>query len=225
MSRRSGSGSFMQEEAPGSAFSKELSSGSISSQPARRCGWPLRCSAPLKSGARNGLASCAATTDCGRTCLSLRAKLAVARGRSTSGSGSSPPATCISRLSLRAESLISASSPRSTNRDGSRVAVCARIFAIPSRRFSSTSRWAGVIDASALTRARSSRASRAMAWNLPRSISPCSTRVSRALTALARMGRIPSLSRGGRWAGRACLVRPVRRRGCANRFLPVRSSC
>ena len=49
--------------APGAACSKEFSSGSISSHPAR---YPCTFGAFwLKSGTRNGLASCACTTDCG----------------------------------------------------------------------------------------------------------------------------------------------------------------
>ncbi len=206
----------MHEGAPGAGFSNELNNGSMSSQPASRP-WALRGAASEKSGARNGLASWAATTERGTTCRSLRAADTAGRCCSTSGSGSSPPAICISRFILRAESLTSASSPSRVNKDGSRVAVCARIFAMPSSRFSCASRCGSVIDVSALTRARSSRARSAMAWNLLRSISPCRTWVSTARTALARTGRIPSFSRGRRCAGRDVPVRPERRRGCANR--------
>ena len=86
------------------------------------------------------MASCAVATDFGTTCFSLRMAVELARFGSTSGSGSSPPAICISRFTRRAESQISASSARRENNDGSRAAVWARIFAIPSRRFSWVSR-------------------------------------------------------------------------------------
>ena len=157
----------MQDGAPGAAFSNEFSSGVMSSQPASRRSCARRVCALLKSGARNGLASCAVATDCGTTCFSVR--MTVAWFCSTSGSGSSPPAICISRFSRRAESVISASSASSENSDGSLAAVCARIVAIPSSRFSWVSRCSSDIDGSAFTRARSSRASNAMTWNLVRS--------------------------------------------------------
>ena len=93
---------------------------------------------------------------------------------------------------------IFASSARRENSDGSRAAVWARIVAIPSSRLSSPSRLASVSPVSVLTRMRSSRASRATAWNRDRTDTawPRSTADSISRTARARIGMTPSLSRG-----------------------------
>ena len=65
--RAAGAGRAMHAGAPLPARSNELSSGLSSSQPARRRGRGVLGRAAEKSGARNGLASCRETTDCGTT--------------------------------------------------------------------------------------------------------------------------------------------------------------
>ena len=84
----------MQAESPPPARSKELSSGSSSSHPARRRGGRCRCGAAEKSGARNGLASCREITDCGTTRRSGAAGGAGVTGGGTSSGAGSTPAAC-----------------------------------------------------------------------------------------------------------------------------------
>ena len=195
-----GSGSSMHAEAPPPARSKELNNGPSSSHPASRTGLALVCAAAAKSGTRKGLASWRETTDCGTTRRSGAGAGAASSSAdgSSSGSASTPAASSISRLSALAESETTASSASSISREVSRAAVSARIVATPSRRLSCAARWASVLVVSALTRARSSRTSRATTWNRVRtegSTGPRWTAPSTARTARASTGMIPSLSR------------------------------
>ena len=86
----------------------------------------------------------------------------------SSGAARPRPSRSISRLSDLAASETTASSASSSSSEVSRAAVFARIVAMPSRRLSCSARWASVISLSALTRARSSRTSRATTWNFVR---------------------------------------------------------
>ena len=140
-----GSGSSMHAGAPGTGCSNALSTGPISSQPVSR---PLGFGfTALKSGTRNGLASWADRTDCGIVVRrSGRTPPSAVAAGSASGSGSRPPACCISRLSARVASPISASSCSSPNSDGCRAASRARLVATPSSRLRRLSRWASVSD-------------------------------------------------------------------------------
>ena len=187
------------QETPFAAYSKDVSSGPISSQPARRRGCTGRA-APVKSGTRNGLARRRATTDRGTTWRSVPEENVARTGSGVSGSGSVsiPAAASISRLSSAAASEIRASSASSTSSEVSRVAVLARIVATPSSRLSCSLRSASVLVVSALIRARSSRTSSATTWNLVRTDGrtlPRSTPASTSRTARASTGMMPSLSR------------------------------
>ena len=153
----------------------------------------MRGAALLKSGTMNGLASWAETTDCGTTRRSVGCS-ALNTG-SASGSGSSPPAVSMSRLIRLVASPMTASSWSSEKSDGSRAAVLARIVATPSSRLRKLSRWASLRLSSARTRARSSRASSATAWNRarwPEVSCRRSTACSTSRTALASSGMTPS---------------------------------
>ena len=134
---------------------------------ASRVGRGVLGRAAEKSGARNGLASCRETTDCGTTPCA-----AAAAGRSTGGPSSTPvsmPAlVSMSRLSDRASSETTASPSRSARSAASRTAVLARTVAMASRRLSWSSRRVWFPVSSARTRARSSRSNSAMAWNVAR---------------------------------------------------------
>ena len=188
----------MQAEAPLAAFSNDLSSGVSSSQPASRCPRALLFAAALKSGARNGLASWRAATDCGTTLRSRPASTTGSVATTSSGTASTPAASSISRLSLLAESETSASSASRARSEVSRAAVLARIVATPSSRLSCSLRCASVLVSSALMRARSSRTSRATTWNFVRTddiTDPRWTAASTSRTARASTGMMPSLSR------------------------------
>ena len=140
------SGSAMQADAPLAAYSNDVSSGPISSQPASRRGRTGRA-APEKSGTRNGLARRRETTDCGTTWRS-----AAGGARSRDRRPASPARVGLDAgggehlaLELAARSRRSAaSSASSTSREVSRVAVFARIVATPSSRLSCSARCASV---------------------------------------------------------------------------------
>ncbi len=145
------SGSAMQAAAPSEARSKDSRSGSMSSQVARIVELGRRCSAPEKSGVRNGLDSWRERTAAGTTARSLT-------GRSSSSAGTSsvtsrPAAACISRLSSQAASETWASSARSASSEVSRAAVLARIVPMPSSRLSCSARCGSVRVVSVFTRA------------------------------------------------------------------------
>ncbi|WP_242471234.1 hypothetical protein [Blastococcus sp. TML/C7B] len=163
----------------------------MSSQPASRCGRGAACGrAASKSGARNGLASCRETTDWGTTRRSSAAGASTgSAGGGSTGSGSIPAARSISVRSARADSDTTASSPRRARSAESRTAVRARIVAMPSSRFSCSARWLGLLASSALTRARSSRATRATAWNFVRTLAVTEPRWTAASTSLHRPGQ------------------------------------
>ena len=159
----------MQGEAPPPARSNELNSGPSSSQVARRRAGAALGLAAEKSGARKGLASWRETTVCGTTRRSGVAGATGGSGGATSRAAASNPASCSRfRMSARAASGRTASSASSASNDVSRVAVCARISAIPSRRLSIADRRASLLI-SARTLARSWRASTATTWNFVRS--------------------------------------------------------
>src|SRR6476620_5308413 len=207
-----GSGSLMHDESP--PCSNDRNSGPSSSQLARRPAALLRCATEEKSGARKGLASCLLTTDCGTTRRSGAAEVATGSfGVAGSGAGSSPAASSISRLSDLAASETTASSASNASSEVSRAAVLARIVAIPSRRLSCSARCASLLARSALTRARSSRTSRATTWNLVRPEGRTGPRwapASTSRTARASTGMMPSLSRSRarRWLRGAVRVAP-----------------
>ena len=195
-----GAGSAMHGEAPPPARSNELNSGPSSSQVARRrVGAALGLTAE-KSGARKGLASCRETTACGTTRRSgvAGAVSAGGSGGATSRAAASNPASCSRfRMSARAASDSTASSPSRSSNDVSRVAICARISAIPSRRLSMADRRASLLI-SARTRARSSRARTATTWNFVRSEGSTRPRCAAASTSdavRASTGMMPSSSR------------------------------
>ncbi len=188
--------------AEAAAYSKERSRGVISSQPAsRRARTGRETGGALKSGARNGFASCRATTVFGTTRRTADSGAASGSGAGGSSGASIPAAVIISRRSVVAASDRTASSASSWSRRGSRAAVFARIVATPSSRRSCSARYASVADWSVLTRLRSSRTSRATTWNLVRIdglIAARSTAPSTSRTALARTGIRPSASLAGR---------------------------
>ena len=133
-----GSGSSMHAGAPGAACSKEFSSGSISSQPARRpC---TRGAAWLKSGDQERVGQLGGRTDCGSTSARRTPFATRARARRLRLRLDARPAACISRSSRRVPSEISASSCEQVKSDGSRAAIWARIVATPSSRLSWVSR-------------------------------------------------------------------------------------
>ena len=190
------SGRSMQDEAP--PYSKDRKSGPSSSQLLSRPVGRL-CSKAEKSGARNGLASCLATTDFGTTRRSATVGAASNCGSGSGSSGTSKPAaSCISRLRVAASSETTTSSGSRTSREVSRAAVLARMVATPSSRLSCSVRCPSVLSASFLIRDRSSRTSRATTWNFVRpegrTLPRCAA-ASTSRTALARTGIIPSLSR------------------------------
>ena len=111
-------------------------------------------------------------------------------------------------MSALAASDRTASSASSASNDVSRVAVCARISAIPSRRLSIADRRASLLI-SARTRARSWRARTATTWNFVRSEGSTRPRCAAASTSLAvraSTGMMPS----SRARTRRCDARAVR---------------
>ena len=112
-------------------------------------------------------------------------------------------------MSARAASDRTASSASSASNDVSRVAVCARISAIPSRRLSIADRRASLLI-SARTLARSWRARTATTWNFVRSEGSTRPRWAAASTShavRASTGMMPSSSRA---RARRCDARAVR---------------
>ena len=102
-------------------------------------------------------------------------------------------------MSARAASDRTASSASSVSNDVSRVAVWARISAIPSRRLSIADRRASLLI-SARTRARSWRARTATTWNFVRSEDSTRPRWAAASTSdavRASTGMMPSLRAAG----------------------------
>ncbi len=170
----------------------------MSSQPAslRVLG---RGGAVENSGFMNGLASCRATAEGGAARRSGAALSVPGSGvAGFSGSCSRPALRCISRIRERTPEVTSASSSSSSKKEGSPAAVLARIAAMPSSRLSSTSRRDSGSDSSALKRARSRRASSAIAWYVARSIEVTRafcTAPSTRRTSRARTGTMPSWSR------------------------------
>ena len=116
-----------------------------------------------KSGARKGFASWRAMTVWGTTRRVVVAAWAGASG-SGSGAGSRPAARSRSFLRSTAWGETKAPSASSSSREVSRAAVLARIVAMPSSRDSIATRSLSGAVVSALTRARSSRTSRATTW-------------------------------------------------------------
>ena len=106
-----------------------------------------------------------------------------------------PADVSISRRSDLAASETTASSPRRAKREGSRMALLARMVAMPSRRLSWADFWASVVSSSSRTWVRSSRTSRAMTWNFVRTeevaTGPRCTAVSTSRTARASTGMMP----------------------------------
>ena len=191
------------------ARSKELSSGPSSSQLARRRGREVRCGTAEKSGARKGFASCREITDCGTTRRSGPAgTVAVSAGAISSGAGSMPRSRSISRLSDRAASETPESSASSASSPASRTAVVARMVAMPSRRLSCSARWLS-LPAAARTRARSSRSSRATAWNFVRTAGV--TRPRWAAASTSRAVRASTEMTSPLWRTRRCFRGAVRR--------------
>jgi hypothetical protein len=184
----------MHAGVPAPARSKELSSGPSSSQLARRRGREASCGTAEKSGARKGFASCREITDCGTTRRSEPAEaVAVSAGSISSGAGSIPRSRAISRLSDRTASETPAPSASSASSPASRTAVVARMAAMPSRRLSCSARWLSV-PAAARTRARSSRSSRATAWNFVRTAGVTRPRRASASTSRAVRASIETTS-------------------------------
>ena len=121
---------------------------------------------------------------------------------SSSGDSGAPDAISMSRRNVLAASVTAVSSARSWIREVSRAAVFARMVATPSSRLSSSVRSASVSSASVLARARSSRMSNAITWNLVRLLGPTlprSAAFSTSRTARASTGISPVSS-----PGRAC---------------------
>ena len=199
----------MQAGAPPPARSKELSSGPSSSQPARRCARAVRCGTAEKSGERKGLASCREITDCGTTRSSGSAgAVAVSAGAISSGACSMPRSRIISSLSDRAASETPASSASSASSPASRTAVVARMAAMPSRRLSRSARRLS-LPAAARTRARSSRSSRATAWNFVRTAGVTWPR--RAAASTSRAVRESTETTSPPWRTRRCFCGALRR--------------
>ena len=168
----------------------------------------MRCGTAEKSGARKGFASCREITDCGTTRRSEPAgAVAVCAGAISSGAGSMPRSRAISRLSDRAASETPASSASSASSPASRTAVVARMVAMPSRRLSCSARRLPV-PAAARTRARSSRSSRATAWNFVRTAGV--TRPRRAAASTSRAVRASTETTSSRWRARRCFRGAVR---------------
>ena len=199
----------MHAGAPPPARSKELSSGLSSSQPARRRGREVRCGTAERSEARKGFASCREITDCGTTCRSGATEaVAVSTGAISSDAGSMPRSRIISSLSDRAESETPESSASSASSPASLTAVVARMVAMPSRRLSCSARCLSVATA-AWTRARSSRNSRATAWNFVRTTGV--TRPRRVASSTSRAIRANVEMASLRWRTRCCFRGAVRR--------------
>ena len=193
--REVASGRSMHEEAPPS--SKERNSGPSSSHVASRPCTRRRSRPMPKSGTRNGLASWCWTTDCGTTRRSPRPGPASSSGLGSSATTSTPALRSISRRRSRALSVTTASSESRAKSEGSRVAVLARIVAMPSRRLSSSAFWASVSSVEARTSPRCSRTSSATTWNRtrwPGASGPRWTADSSSRTARASTGTMPSLS-------------------------------
>ena len=200
----------MHEDAPPS--SKERNSGPRSSHvDSRPC--TLRRSRPMpKSGTRNGLASWCWTTDWGTTRRSSSPGPASSDGLGSSTATSMPALRSISSRRSRALSVTCASSESRPKREGSRVAVLARMVAIPSRRLSSSAFCASVSAVDAFTSPRCSRTRSATTWNrtrCPGASGPRCTADSSSRTARASTGTMPSLSL---WRAAAGVRRPPRER-------------
>ena len=156
-----GSGSGMQVASP--PYSKARKSGPSSSQLPSRFVVGRAAGTAEKSGARNGLASWRAITVGGTTRRVVEAACVGGSG-SGSGAGSRPAARSRSFLRSTAEGETKAPSASSSSSEVSRAAVLARIVAMPSSRDSIATRSDSGTVVSALTRARSSRTSRATTW-------------------------------------------------------------
>ena len=204
--RRTARAASMHDGAPPAAVSKERSSGPSSSQPASRRVWGRGGGGSEKSGARNGLASCREMTDCGTTRTSATAgAIAVSAGAISSGADSMLRSRSISRLSDRAASETGKSSASSASSPALPTAVAARMAAMPSRRLSCSARWPALPGA-VRARARSSRSSKATAWNFVRTAGVTRPRRAAASTSRA-VGRVRKRRRHDRGHVPACAGR------------------
>ena len=143
------------------------------SAPSRRAGgpaWPRAARRRSSPGARNGLASCRAMTDCGTTCRSCRTGSAAAAGTGSggaSGAGHARPCARSSRIWSSVPGRSIGVVGEQLEQRGVARRGRARVSARPSMRFSCACR-AGARRGRAFASARSSRTSRATAWNVAR---------------------------------------------------------